>query len=146
MLQSHRDEAAQYFDTLLKMDNTHPSQYQFGLCRSYFRLGDYAKAVQHCQQVKDKSLYDALRYELLAYYQKKDWQGMMNTFQGLLTKKQISENDYYTFFDIVFYQPFVTDKDFAHVQKYYVSVVLPYLNQCVSDFSASATVCKYGQA
>lgn len=29
LLQSHREEASQYFDTLLKVDTTHPSQYQF---------------------------------------------------------------------------------------------------------------------
>lgn len=146
LLQSHRDEAAQYFDTLLKMDPTHPSQYQFGLCRSYFWLEQYSKSLVHCQQVRDGNASDAMRYVLLGYYQMKDWQGMMNTFQSILAKKKTTENDYYTFFDIIFYQPYVSDKNFEHVQKYYVSVVLPYLNQCVSDFGENHTVCKYGQA
>lgn len=105
----------------------------------------YDTALLHCQQVKDRNLPDALRYILLSYYQRKDWQGMMDAFQQMLAKKKVSENDYYTFFDIVFFQPFVSDKDFSSMQKYYVSVVLPYLNQCVADFGVGSTVCKYGQ-
>lgn len=134
LLQSHRDEASQYFSSLLDMDNSHPSQYQFGMCASAFRLKNYTDALLHCQQVKDRNLPDALRYMLLSYYQMKDWQGMMDTFQKILLQPKISENDYYTFFDIVFFHPFVSDKDFSHVQKYYVSVILPSLNQCVSSF------------
>lgn len=134
LLQSHWDEASQYFNTLLTLDASHPSQYHFGLCASYFWLEKYDNALLHCQQVRDKNMPDALRYQLLSYYQIKDWQGMMDTFQRLLLQKNVSENDYYTFFDIIFFQPFVSDKDYSHIQKYYISVVLPYLDQCVSSF------------
>lgn len=146
LLQSHWDEASQYFNTLLTLDASHPSQYHFGLCASYFWLEKYDNALLHCQQVRDKNMPDALRYQLLSYYQIKDWQGMMDTFQRLLLQKNVSENDYYTFFDIIFFQPFVSDKDYSHIQKYYISVVLPYLDQCVSSFGWSSDVCKYGQA
>lgn len=70
----------------------------------------------------------------------------METFQLMLNKSMPSENDFFTFFDMVFYQPFVTDKHFEHVKTYYVSTVLPYLDRCVTKFGADAIVCKYGQA
>lgn len=135
LLQGHRQEAGQYFDTLLKLDTSRSDSYQFGLCTSYFWQKSYQNALLHCQQVNEKSLAaDAMRYVLLSHYQMKNRDGVMNTFQLMLGKQQPSENDYYTFFDIVFYQPFVTDKDFSHVQKFYVSVILPYLDRCVSLF------------
>lgn len=37
LLQKHRQEAAQYFDMLLKIDTTHTDQHHFGLCISHFR-------------------------------------------------------------------------------------------------------------
>lgn len=37
LLQKHRQEAAQYFDMLLKIDTTHTDQHHFGLCISYYR-------------------------------------------------------------------------------------------------------------
>lgn len=73
--QSHWQEAADYFDTLLKLDATHSDEYQFGLCASYFWQRAYDSALLHCQQVKDhSSSADALRYTLLSYYQTKNWQ------------------------------------------------------------------------
>lgn len=147
LLQNHRQEAVQYFDTLLKLDTTHADQYHFGLCASYFWQQSYENALLHCRQVKANTpVADALRYVLLSYYQTKNRQGMMDTFEQMLAKDKASENDYYTFFDIVFYQPFVTDKDFSHVQKYYVSSILPYLDRCVSTFGKNSDICKYGQA
>ncbi len=147
LLQAHWQEAGQYFDALLKLDNTHNDQYHFGLCRSYFWQGSYDNAILHCKQVKDKNnAQDALRYVVLSYYQTKNREGMMDTFQVMLNKQKPSENDYYTFFDVVFYQPYVTDKDYSHIQQYYISVILPYLDHCVTTFGATKDVCRYGQA
>gem|GEM_PF-4232286 len=101
----------------------------------------------HCKQVKAKTASeDALRYIVLSHYQTKNRPGMMETFQVMLNKQKPSENDYFTFFDIVFYQPFVTDKNFSHMQKYYVNVVLPYLDRCVTVLGSSYNACRYGQA
>ncbi len=147
LLQSHWQEAAEYFDTLLKLDATHPDEYHFGLCASYFWQWAYDNSLLHCQQVKQQAMStDALRYTLLSYYQMKNRGWLMDTFQLILNKQKPSENDYYTFFDVVFFQPFVTDKDFSPIEKYYVSVILPYLNQCVTAFGANSNVCRYGQA
>lgn len=69
----------------------------------------------------------------------------MEVFQKTLTAQKLTENDYYLFFEIIFFQPYLTDKNFSHVEKNYLTVVLPYLSQCVTQFRASSDVCKYGQ-
>lgn len=70
LLQSRRQEATQYFDTLLRLDVNHADQYHFGQCVSYFWQQSYSNALLHCQQITDPLLLpDAHRYMLLAHYQ-----------------------------------------------------------------------------
>ena len=45
----------------------------------------------------------------------------------------------------MFFQPYLSDKDFSSIEKNYLTVVLPYLSQCVTQYSSASDVCKYGQ-
>lgn len=69
----------------------------------------------------------------------------MEVFKNLLTTNKLTENDYYLFFEMVFFGPYLGDKNFDHIEKNYLTVVLPYLNQCVTQYGSSSDVCKYGQ-
>ena len=70
----------------------------------------------------------------------------MEAFQMLLAKAAALKTDYYVFFDIVFYEPFTTDRHFDAADAYYLKTVLPYLGSCVQKFGATDSVCQYGEA
>lgn len=94
---------------LLTIDTQHASRTSFFLGMTYYHLGDYGMALSYLNQVNDTHyLYDALKYMVLAYHQQGDDKRMMDGYRYLLSQNALYANDYALFFDIIFYDPYIT--------------------------------------
>lgn len=140
------EEANDFFRSLLDYDSTNFSLYNFFIGISYFWLWEYARAVTFLSQVENHDeILDVKRYLIVSYKNLEQYWNMMDYFQKLLELgKPLTEYDYYTFFDVVFYQPWKKSDSFD-LLKSNPRLVVDYISWCYEHMDENKFPCRYAR-
>lgn len=136
----------EYFKKLIEIDKDNQDMYKFYLWISQYWAGNYEDSIVFLSQIKSWDyLKDSLRYMILSYHQIGDNRHMIDCFTQLLDIRPLSQNDYYTFFDIMFYEVWEQWSEFTLFQDN-SDLVLNYMLACQKDLPKNSNfVCIYGK-
>lgn len=145
-LTNNWSKSAENFYELISLDLENKDKYTFYIWVSQYRLWENTKSVLTLSQLTSNSQYktDAYRYLLLNYQKLKDESRMIQVWQKLLGQDDLTESDFKTFYDIVFY------KDFANNTKHtlyrqYKQMSYDYVFICYDRFWQENDTCLYGE-
>ena len=140
-------DARSSLEWLMLYDEQHAELYSFLLWVVNFVSWAYPDAILVLQWVSD-SLYEAdvLRYLLLSYAEIEDWDSVAVNAEQLLSQDDVTRFDFYTVFDLFFYQPL---RQWWSLELYttYSDIADLYIQQCYQDIDDRyAYICLYGKA
>jgi len=144
-LSNHRDVAAEYFLKLVNFDKMNTDRYLFLVGVSYYRHGEYQKALLYLAQVTTSPLLtDVYRYHLLSYIAMDDMDNAVRIRQKLLGQPDLQQSDFLMFFSIFFYQPYVNGQSFA-LFRTHTQLVTFYTDVCARVLWSGDSACLYGE-
>lgn len=136
-----------YLKKLIEYDSFNQDTYKLFLWISYFWNKNYNDSIVYLSQIKTwNNMRDVYRYLFLSYYNIGDYKNMSKYMWELVNLKWLTEYDYYTFFDLMFY------KDFEKWTKFELyemnqSLAIKYLTRCQREmWEKESFICKYGVA
>ncbi len=141
-LTNHLNESIQYFQNLSKIDPSKHNSYKYMMGISYYWLWDYTNAILHLSQLKNDTWLktDVLRYLILGYKNIQDTKKALETYQELITTKDLVNWDFVSFFDFVLVEPYnkigkisITEQEFNLVQTY--------INKCKNSTKINKNIC-----
>ncbi len=136
-----------YFRHLLDIDMENSSMYNFFVWVSFFWQEDYPRAITFLDRVENSEyLKDSQRYKLLAYHNLWDIENLLSQFVDVLDYRPLTEYDYYTFFDLFFFEPWEENEEFTLFEEN-ISLVAEYIRSCYQDMENDDNfICRYWRA
>lgn len=144
---SDRRRSYESLERLEQRDSQHDDLYVFLEGITLFELEDYPTALLSFLQVKDPVYRtDTLRYLLLTYHRLADTAKIGEVMKFLLRQSDIGPYDYFTVFDMFFYEPVRRDEDVVLFATYF-DLAAQWLEHCYEHIASEYTyVCLYGKA
>ena len=95
---------------LIEKDADNEQLYSFLAGVAHMQLEQYPEAILLLRDVRDEQFRaDALRYLLLAYVRIKEYEPLTNVLETFLQQTQWLPHDFFTLFDLFFYEPLRED-------------------------------------
>jgi len=144
---SDRRRAYEALERLKQLDSQHQDIYLFLEGVALFEIEDYPTALLALLQVKD-AVYrtDTLRYLLLTYQRIGDTSKVGEVMKYLLTQSDIGPYDFFTVFDLFFFDPVRQDQDVVLFASFF-DLASTWLEACYEKGKNEYTyVCLYGKA
>jgi hypothetical protein len=96
---------------LIEKDADNEQLYSFLAGIAHMQLEQYPEAILLLRDVRDEQFrVDALRYLLLAYVRIGEFEPLANVLETFLQQTQRLPHDFFTLFDLFFYEPLREDK------------------------------------
>lgn len=136
-----------YVEWLKKNDVDHYQLYTFLQAITYFEQQQYPQALLLFQEIDHTDfLQDARRYLLLSYARIGDMDGVHDVLQQLMQYDDMSPYDYFTLFDLFFYEPLRKDEDVILFAMYFATAY-ELIDACYVNMSDEyAYICLYGKS
>lgn len=141
------DDVHKTSERLLDHDKDHEQLYTFLDAIAFFQEGQYAPAILKFKNIRDERyMDDAKRYLLLSYRAIDDDVHTYQILEDLLAEETLSPYDFYTIFDMFFYEPLRNDEEVVLFAKYF-KTALAYLDLCYEQVEQHyAYICLYGKS
>ncbi len=143
MLLSDRNEALQSLDFLKNNDQPNKNLYLYLQWVALYHQERYQEALLAFNQIpKEAVTQDAIRYQYLSYGAVNDKKWVKNTLQLLIATKDLNAYDYYTIFDLLFF-----NKEGVWYLSWIEEDIAQLMNSCYEQVTQDFVyVCLYGKA
>lgn len=134
-----------HFTELIDIDEDNKNLYTYYIWISNFWLGNNQTAIVHLNEIDDiYFIKNKYRYLALAYEKIWDYENMMKSFARILQNRPLTDYDFYTFFDIIFYK-WNFQEDFNDLFKNNFQLATSYITACYEDLQ-EPLICRYARA
>ena len=143
LLLSDRNEALQSLDFLKNNDDPNKNLYLYLQWVALYHQERYQEALLAFNQIaKEEVTQDAIRYQYLSYGALRDKKWVKNTLQLLIASRDLNAYDYYTIFDLLFF-----NEEGVWYLSWIQEDITQLMNSCYEQVTQDFVyVCLYGKA